>query len=90
MMMVSVHNIVAGVEGVGGRECWLLHRYNSSWPLSIMCPVDQVTLTLEKDEVRVSEDSGNVTVEIRKIGASERPVSVRVFTESGSAEGIYR
>ena len=50
--------------------------------------IDQVTLSLEKGEVRVSEESRSVTVEIRKMGDSERPVSVRVFTESGSAEGI--
>jgi uncharacterized protein YciU (UPF0263 family) len=47
---------------------------------------DKVTLTLETDEVRVAEKS-SVKVEIRKLGACERPVSVRVYTESGSAKG---
>jgi uncharacterized protein YciU (UPF0263 family) len=49
---------------------------------------DKVTLTLETDEVRVAEKS-SVKVEIRKLGACERPVSVRVYTESGSAKGMY-
>ena len=56
--------------------------------LSLPLPVE-VTLTLETDEVRVAENSRSVKVEIRKEGDCERPVSVRVYTESGSAKGIY-
>ena len=55
--------------------------------ISLPLPVE-VTLTLETDEVRVAEKS-SVKVEIRKLGACERPVSVRVYTESGSAKGMY-
>lgn len=44
-------------------------------------------VTLEKDEVTVTEASGSVTVVIKKIGTSERPVSVRVITKPGTATG---
>ena len=44
-------------------------------------------ITLEVSERTVMEESGSVQVAIRKSGTNERSVFVRVFTESGTAEG---
>ena len=37
--------------------------------------------------MNVSEESGSFSVGISKTGSNERPVSVRIFTESASAIG---
>lgn len=44
-------------------------------------------VALENDEVTVTEGSRRVDIVIKKIGTSERPVSVRVITKPGTAIG---
>ena len=46
-----------------------------------------VEIGFQTSIMNVSEESGSFSVDISKTGSNERPVSVRIFTESASAIG---
>ena len=56
---------------------------SSQFSVSLALVLD---VALEAERVNGSEADGRIVVEVRKIGANERPVFVRIFTEPGTAE----
>lgn len=56
-----------------------------------ICGCSALQVGFTEEEYAVSEDGGSVAIGVQIIsGESERPVTVKVFTVDGTAEGMWK